>query len=131
MKKFLGLFVCVFVLLLTVSACGAPNKSRSNTQLMPPATNVPVGDAPVGGIPDVVIEQPVMPPANDDVIPGGQVTGGSQASVKPPVKNPNPGGVPNFDDASVACTMDAKICPDGSAVGRTAPDCEFAPCPGE
>lgn len=29
----------------------------------------------------------------------------------------------------VACTMDAKICPDGSAVGRTAPNCEFSPCP--
>ncbi len=29
----------------------------------------------------------------------------------------------------VACTMDAKICSDGSAVGRIAPDCEFAPCP--
>lgn len=29
----------------------------------------------------------------------------------------------------VACTMDAKICPDGSAVGRSGPKCEFAPCP--
>jgi putative hemolysin len=29
----------------------------------------------------------------------------------------------------VACTEEAKICPDGSAVGRVAPDCEFAPCP--
>ncbi|HAT73501.1 MAG TPA: hypothetical protein DCS08_00670 [Candidatus Moranbacteria bacterium] len=28
----------------------------------------------------------------------------------------------------VACTEEAKICPDGSAVGRTAPNCEFAPC---
>ena len=28
-----------------------------------------------------------------------------------------------------ACTMEAKICPDGSAVGRTGPDCEFAICP--
>ncbi len=28
-----------------------------------------------------------------------------------------------------ACTEEAKICPDGSAVGRTGPDCEFAPCP--
>ncbi len=28
-----------------------------------------------------------------------------------------------------ACTMEAKICPDGSAVGRTGPNCEFAPCP--
>ncbi len=28
-----------------------------------------------------------------------------------------------------ACTEEAKICPDGSAVGRTEPNCEFAPCP--
>jgi hypothetical protein len=30
-----------------------------------------------------------------------------------------------------ACTEEAKVCPDGSAVGRTGPNCEFAPCPGE
>jgi hypothetical protein len=35
------------------------------------------------------------------------------------------------DDDGVMCTMDAKICPDGSAVGRSGPDCEFDPCPGE
>jgi hypothetical protein len=29
----------------------------------------------------------------------------------------------------VACTEEAKICPDGSAVGRTGPGCSFAPCP--
>ncbi len=29
----------------------------------------------------------------------------------------------------VACTAEAKICPDGSAVGRTGPNCEFAQCP--
>lgn len=29
----------------------------------------------------------------------------------------------------VACTMEAKLCPDGSYVGRTGPKCEFAPCP--
>jgi len=34
-------------------------------------------------------------------------------------KNPGP----------VACTMEAKLCPDGSAVGRTGPNCEFAACP--
>lgn len=28
-----------------------------------------------------------------------------------------------------ACTMEAKICPDGSGVGRTGPNCEFAECP--
>jgi len=33
--------------------------------------------------------------------------------------------------APVACTMEAKLCPDGSAVGRSGPDCAFAPCPGQ
>ncbi len=28
-----------------------------------------------------------------------------------------------------ACTMDAKICPDGGSVGRTGPNCEFSACP--
>lgn len=28
-----------------------------------------------------------------------------------------------------ACTMEAKVCPDGSSVGRTDPNCEFAQCP--
>ena len=29
----------------------------------------------------------------------------------------------------VACTKEAKLCPDGSYVGRTGPGCEFAECP--
>lgn len=27
------------------------------------------------------------------------------------------------------CTQDAKLCPDGTSVARTGPNCEFAPCP--
>lgn len=34
------------------------------------------------------------------------------------------------EEEQVACTMDAKICPDGSYVGRQGPRCEFAACPG-
>lgn len=30
----------------------------------------------------------------------------------------------------VACTMEAKMCPDGSAVGRSGPECQFTACPG-
>ena len=33
------------------------------------------------------------------------------------------------EQTQIACTMEAKLCPDGSAVGRTGPNCEFAPCP--
>jgi len=29
----------------------------------------------------------------------------------------------------VPCTMEAKLCPDGSYVGRVGPNCEFASCP--
>ena len=30
-----------------------------------------------------------------------------------------------------ACTQEAKLCPDGSSVGRVGPNCDFAKCPGE
>lgn len=33
------------------------------------------------------------------------------------------------NEGPVACTMDAKICPDGTGVGRSGPLCEFAECP--
>lgn len=36
-----------------------------------------------------------------------------------------------LDDLGIntACTLDAKVCPDGTIVGRMGPDCEFAACP--
>ncbi|MFA7298526.1 MAG: DUF333 domain-containing protein [Candidatus Absconditabacterales bacterium] len=37
----------------------------------------------------------------------------------------------NPGDGQTACTMEAKLCPDGSAVGRSGPNCEFAACPNE
>ncbi|HXK36001.1 MAG TPA: GerMN domain-containing protein [Candidatus Paceibacterota bacterium] len=33
------------------------------------------------------------------------------------------------DEEQVYCTQDAKLCPDGSYVGRVGPNCEFAACP--
>jgi len=57
------------------------------------------------------------------------------------LRKDNPSGLSIYDDAleipvmfnidtagPVACDLMAKICPDGSAVGRTGPNCEFAPC---
>lgn len=35
----------------------------------------------------------------------------------------------NYRNRTVACTLEVKICPDGSSVGRIGPRCEFAPCP--
>jgi len=54
------------------------------------------------------------------------------------LQNDNPSGLPSnsktFEvpvifSGSTACTLEAKVCPDGSSVGRTGPNCEFAPCP--
>lgn len=33
-----------------------------------------------------------------------------------------------YTDTQVFCTQEAKLCPDGSAVGRTGSNCEFAEC---
>lgn len=36
-----------------------------------------------------------------------------------------------LENGDIFCTMDAMECEDGSFVGRVAPDCEFAACPGD
>lgn len=33
------------------------------------------------------------------------------------------------EPAQVACTQEARMCPNGSFVSRTGPHCEFSPCP--
>ena len=52
------------------------------------------------------------------------ITLGSQMVSDPPPVMPG-------EEPQTACTMDAKLCPDGSSVGRSGPKCEFAACPGE
>lgn len=42
---------------------------------------------------------------------------------------PNP-TVPSSGDGQISCTADALMCPDGSYVGRSGPNCEFV-CPSE
>lgn len=39
--------------------------------------------------------------------------------------------VPRDVESVAVCTMEAKICPDGSSVGRKGPQCEFESCPTE
>ena len=41
-----------------------------------------------------------------------------------------PGSSSSGSPGSRACSEEAKICPDGTAVGRTGPNCAFAACPG-
>ncbi len=53
--------------------------------------------------------------------------GASRAPSPPASSTPTP--TPTSSTPPVACTMEAKICPDGSSVGRVPPSCDFAPCP--
>ncbi|MEI8232478.1 MAG: hypothetical protein WCG44_01920 [bacterium] len=46
-----------------------------------------------------------------------------------PLTSPAPTVLPSSTPIAVACTMEAKLCPDGSSVGRSGPNCEFAQCP--
>ena len=36
---------------------------------------------------------------------------------------------PNGGGNGTACSMEVKVCPDGTSVGRSGPNCEFKPCP--
>lgn len=65
---------------------------------------------------------PVYEPPAPDFCPDGKIVGGdiNECGCRGPPKC-----------QAVACTEEAKVCPDGSAVGREGPNCEFAACPGE
>lgn len=63
------------------------------------------------------------PPLNPEVIV--KATPESRANSE---SRPKPDNRPNPDDMMM-CTMEVKLCPDGTGVGRTGPKCEFAPCP--
>ncbi len=50
-------------------------------------------------------------------------------AIMPATSNQTANRTANKNGNDVACTMEAKNCPDGSAVGRSGPNCEFAECP--
>jgi putative hemolysin len=63
---------------------------------------------------------PQYPPVAPDFCANGKIVAGQ-------TDNCGCQGPPNCE--LVACTLEAKICPDGTAVGRVGPNCEFAQCP--
>ncbi len=64
---------------------------------------------------------------------GGIILGNNQKSlVVPPPDEPSYVASPTPTDSEqeqVFCTQEAKLCPDGSYVGRKGPKCEFEACP--
>ncbi len=56
------------------------------------------------------------------ILLGGCTIGNMQITKQAPPATPDTG-------KQTACTLEAKICPDGTAVGRKGPNCEFEACP--
>jgi len=57
------------------------------------------------------------------------VAGGAYLLLREKPASLTENGIDEETQEPVFCTQDAMECPDGSFVGRIAPDCEFAPCP--
>ncbi len=60
---------------------------------------------------------------------GGSMTGSASTDIDMPGGLSGSVGVSSEKNDHVVCPMDAKKCPDGSFVGRVAPNCEFKACP--
>jgi len=58
----------------------------------------------------------------------GKCFDGSTCVQSSQAKASDPSGL-GSQEGGKQCTMEAKLCPDGTSVGRTGPNCEFAPCP--
>lgn len=70
-----------------------------------------------------------MPQTNSNSSAGAGSTGSTPDVRAVSPTEPAPGF---YDEPMVACTMEARMCPDGvNYVGRQGPNCEFAKCPGE
>ena len=75
-----------------------------------------------------VVEAPVDVDTDQSQVSSEQSDSSDSDTAPAPTSTTDSGLSP---ERPVACTKEAKICPDGSGVGRTGPNCEFAACPGE
>jgi len=59
----------------------------------------------------------------------GETEGTEETNTETETKETGENTPDEDEEENKICTLDAKICPDGTAVGRTGPNCEFAECP--
>lgn len=100
-EKITVITAAVFILLSLGSVIFLYNQNQQLRKLIPTATPIAT-ETP----------SPISEPTPEPTISASP----SSKTIKTPI-------------STVACTMEAKICPDGSSVGREGPNCEFTPCP--
>jgi hypothetical protein len=73
-------------------------------------------------------EKHKTPPVTNHAVATPTPLQSSFPSVMPPTPTQSASNAASPTPQQV-CTLEAKVCPDGSTVGRTGPNCSFAPCP--
>lgn len=106
-KNTVILIIASIVILVGLMMYGSTQMKNSPTIYEPYATDTTSEDMPTTN--NTNTQSSVQQQPQETTQPSGPIKGGAEV---------------------VACTMDAKQCPDGTYVGRTGPRCEFAPCPG-
>jgi hypothetical protein len=139
-----GVFALVSVALFSVAACsgGEVAVGKTEQQLQTRKNGTPTGNGQTCSWDDTVAydvatgKETTTPAANGPYSVGQSFKSldgcndcsctakGIMCTVKACGGGSSPG------NPGQACTDDAMVCPDGSSVGRTGPNCEFAPCPG-
>jgi len=89
--------------------------------LNPPQSVEPIPQASPPPIPQVEIKKPINP-LIFIILAVLLLTFGGTAMYFLTTKQSHP-------STTSACTIEAKLCPDGTSVGRSGPNCEFVPCP--
>ena len=116
-KNLFGLLVLALFLSTAAYAAGPAAATLGSSESIGPS-----GSAGPVGTPSA--SQPVVSASQTQI--SQNIARGLPAGYMPGNTNANP-SVPTV--TAIACSQEAKICPDGSAVGRQGPNCEFAACP--
>ncbi|MEY2665452.1 MAG: hypothetical protein RLZZ480_557 [Candidatus Parcubacteria bacterium] len=96
----------------------------SNTEVVDGAADV-ITDAGMKTLRDNIYRRFAFPPEKNiiDIV--------DELTKLPPQTAPSSAPSTTASSTGTICTLDAKVCPDGTAVGRSGPNCEFAACPSE
>jgi hypothetical protein len=105
--------LCLVVVVVTVVLFAGVHQIKEKEARKGPGPQVPVESL------DIPSQKTGDAPEELTVVTTDPSQGNEFGSVSPP-------------EAGISvCTADAKICPDGSAVSRTGPNCEFTTCPSQ
>lgn len=122
----ISVFVLTVVLLIGgfLALKGKQNQAKNNDQQVLEVSASPTPTPSCRPRPACLDAQPrCLIAETPDMCPAPSENPESSSVPEPSADNPNQ------TPTGIFCSMEARQCPDGSFVGRQAPNCDFAPCP--